>query len=225
MTKRNPRAGASSAGSPDPGSRPPQETPHPLRDDDQPYLARPVDAAAMKAFAHPLRMQMYAYLTDHGSATATMLARHTGESTGQTSYHLRQLERHGFVVEDVGRGTGRERWWKAAGFNMRGVLHEDPSLRPAIAMALETQLEQRYRNLRSWFERSVAQDRDWLDASVNSTVSVDMTREESERLAHEVMTLIHEHTERARARHASGDTEGERRVRVYFDVFPLPQDD
>jgi hypothetical protein len=39
------------------------------------------------------------------------------------------------------------------------------------------------------------------------------------------MTLIHEHTERARARHASGDTEGERRVRVYFDVFPLPQDD
>lgn len=211
MTKRNPPEDVSS---PDPAAD----------GQDQPYLARQIDAAAMKAFAHPLRMKMYAYLTDHGSATATMLAKHTGESTGQTSYHLRQLERHGFVVEDVGRGTGRERWWKAAGFNMRGVLDDDPSLRPAIALTLQGQLEQRYQNLRSWYERSVTVDRDWLDASVNSTVSVWMTREEAGQLAHEVMTLVHERTEHAKERHDAGDTDGERRVRVYFDVFPLPED-
>jgi DNA-binding transcriptional ArsR family regulator len=225
MTKRNPPDGASTPGSPEPVSERSEETADHLDDEDQPYLARPVDAAAMKAFAHPLRMQMYAYLTDHGSATATMLAKHTGESTGQTSYHLRQLERHGFVIEDEGRGTGRERWWKAAGFNMRGALSEDPSLRPAIAMALETQLEQRYRNQRSWYERSVGPDRHWLESTVNSTVTVEMNREESERMAHAVMTLIHEHTEQAKARRAAGDTKDVRRVRIYFDVFPLPEAD
>ena len=107
----------------------------------QPEPSRPVDATAMKAFAHPLRMAMYDYLNDHGAATATMLARHTGESTGQTSYHLRQLERHGFVTEDVGRGTGRERWWRAVGFRMRGVeLARDSATRPAVASMLRNQV-------------------------------------------------------------------------------------
>ena len=31
-----------------------------------------------------------------------------------TSYHLRQLEGSGFVVEDTERGNRRERWWRAA---------------------------------------------------------------------------------------------------------------
>ena len=38
----------------------------------------------------------------------------SGINTGQTSYHLRQLAQHGFVVDDEERGNGRERWWKAA---------------------------------------------------------------------------------------------------------------
>src|SRR3546814_4941433 len=33
-----------------------------------------------------------------------------GESSGSTSYHLRQLAAYGMVVDAADRGTGRERW-------------------------------------------------------------------------------------------------------------------
>jgi DNA-binding transcriptional ArsR family regulator len=46
-----------------------------------------------------------------GPATATTLAGRVGESTGSTSYHLRQLARHGFI-EEAAKREGRERWWR-----------------------------------------------------------------------------------------------------------------
>lgn len=191
-----------------------------------PYNAREIDATAMKAFAHPLRMRMYEYLTDHDAATATMLARHTGESTGQTSYHLRQLQRHGFVEEDTSRGTGRERWWKAVGFNMRGrVLAEDSATRPAVVLTLQRLVNERGEALHSWYERSEREDTSWVEATVNSKVTARMTREESRRLVHDLMTVIHEHTEQAKARRGAGARDGERLVRLYLDLFPLPEDD
>jgi DNA-binding transcriptional ArsR family regulator len=194
--------------------------------DELPYTAREIDASAMKAFAHPLRMRMYEYLNDHDAATATMLARHTGESTGQTSYHLRQLQRHGFVEEDTERGTGRERWWKAVGFNMRGqVLAQDSTLRPAVALTLQRVVNERGEALQSWYERSEREDTAWVEATVNSKVTARMTREESRRLVHDLMTVIHERTEEAKARREAEGGEGERLVRLYLDVFPLPEDD
>mgnify|MGYP000872915382 CR=1 FL=1 len=69
---------------------------------------------ALKALTHPLRLRMLGMLRIDGPATATMLATKLGINTGATSYHLRQLERHGFVVEDTERGNARDRWWRAA---------------------------------------------------------------------------------------------------------------
>ena len=46
-----------------------------------------------------------------GPATASMLARDLGESSGATSYHLRALEAAELVIEDLSRRKGRERWW------------------------------------------------------------------------------------------------------------------
>ena len=56
---------------------------------------------------------MLGLLREDGPATATALAHRLGLNSGSTSYHLRQLAAHGFVVEDTGRGTARERWWRA----------------------------------------------------------------------------------------------------------------
>lgn len=71
------------------------------------------DLAGMRALAHPTRLRILGLLRTEGPATATMLADRLGLNTGQTSYHLRQLEKHGFVAEDTGRGDGRDRWWRA----------------------------------------------------------------------------------------------------------------
>jgi hypothetical protein len=54
-----------------------------------------------------------------------------------------------------------------------------------------------------------------------------MTKEELGALNDALQTVLHEHTTGApaRERHEGGQTEGERRVRIYLDTFPLPRDD
>jgi DNA-binding transcriptional ArsR family regulator len=76
-----------------------------------PKDADELDVTAVRALAHPLRLRILDLLRFDGPATATMLAARVGESSGSTSYHLRQLARHGFIEEAPKRG-GRERWWR-----------------------------------------------------------------------------------------------------------------
>lgn len=74
------------------------------------------DVAMLRAMSHPLRMRILGSLRIDGPATSAMLARRLDTDSGQTSHHLRQLARFGFVVEapDLGKGSrGRERWWRA----------------------------------------------------------------------------------------------------------------
>ena len=66
--------------------------------------------AAVRALAHPLRLELLDLLRFEGPSTATLLGRRVGESSGSTSYHLRQLARYGFIEDAPGHG-GRERWW------------------------------------------------------------------------------------------------------------------
>lgn len=75
----------------------------------------------LRALTHPVRLRMLGLLRTEGPATATSLAERLGLNSGATSYHLRQLAAHGFVVDDAGRGNGRERWWRAAHTTTRTV--------------------------------------------------------------------------------------------------------
>jgi DNA-binding transcriptional ArsR family regulator len=70
------------------------------------------DVRSLRALAHPLRIQLLDLLRFEGPATASSLARRVGESSGATSYHLRQLARHGFIEPDTRPAHGRERWWR-----------------------------------------------------------------------------------------------------------------
>jgi DNA-binding transcriptional ArsR family regulator len=72
---------------------------------------RPLNAAQLRALAHPLRLQLLQVLHVEGPATASQLARRLGESSGATSYHLRALHRAG-MVEEAEQRNGRERWWQ-----------------------------------------------------------------------------------------------------------------
>lgn len=71
------------------------------------------DLETLKAVSHPLRMTLLGRLRSDGPATASELGRALGESSGSTSYHLRQLERFGFVGDDAEQPSGRERRWRA----------------------------------------------------------------------------------------------------------------
>lgn len=69
------------------------------------------EVQAIRALAHPLRLEMLDLLRFEGPSTATLLGQRLGESSGATSYHLRQLARYGFVEEASSEGK-RERWWR-----------------------------------------------------------------------------------------------------------------
>jgi len=176
--------------------------------------------AALKAFAHPLRMAMYAELGRLGSATASQLARTLGESSGQTSYHLRQLERHGFVEDDPAHSGGRERWWRPVGFQVTDpVMLHDPETSSSARAVLESMIAERAASLSAWYS-SLRPDRpDPL--GLISSVSLNLTTQETEELTARLSEVIESYSERARGREPSDSV---RRIRVHLDVFPLDGD-
>ncbi|MDP9847664.1 ArsR/SmtB family transcription factor [Streptosporangium lutulentum] len=94
------------------------------------------DPAKLKALAHPLRRLMLRHLNVHGPATSTTLGEVLNAKTGTTSYHLRLLEKCGFIEEIPERSTGRERWWRKAGPTDMRLPTPDrlaPEDRPALA--------------------------------------------------------------------------------------------
>ncbi|MFF4418631.1 winged helix-turn-helix domain-containing protein [Streptosporangium sp. NPDC001559] len=70
------------------------------------------DLEALTSLTHPRRRRILDHLYKHGPATSATLARELDLNTGATSYHLRELAKHGFVEEAPAKGHGRERWWR-----------------------------------------------------------------------------------------------------------------
>src|SRR5882757_1176439 len=70
------------------------------------------DPRALRAYAHPVRNKLIGLLRLEGPLTATRAAELLGESSGTTSFHLRQLAKYGLVEEAPG-GKGREKPWQA----------------------------------------------------------------------------------------------------------------
>jgi len=182
---------------------------------------RVVDLEGLKALAHPLRIQIIDALSIYGSFTATGLAERLGESSGATSYHLRQLEKHGFVREDLERGSGRERWWE----RVPGGISIVPSTSresPAARTASETVSREwrRSQNERlEDFERN-AMDQlapEWLDASTQSMANLHLTVEQLAQLSNDMEELVNRYAVAYRRQRIPGS----RPVQVQYNTFPV----
>lgn len=140
-----------------------------------------VGAEALQGLAHPLRLRLLDALKERGSATASQLASALGESSGSTSYHLRQLARHGFVEEDPEAGTGRERVWipRRGGWSLPVLdLAADPANAAAVDVVLRAQLRADQQRVLELMERARTWPREWQEATVRreSAVTLDPTR-------------------------------------------------
>ncbi|MCU1410555.1 MAG: hypothetical protein JWR04_1262 [Rhodoglobus sp.] len=182
---------------------------------------RQLDMESLKALAHPLRVQILDTLSTYGQFTASGLAERLGESSGATSYHLRQLERHGFVREVDGRGTGRERWWE----RMPGAINLDATQldhTPASLAASKTIVRQwaRTRNdlLNDFQERGIdLLPTEWLRASDVSTVNLKLTVDDLKELSEGWMAFIEPFV----IRHRGKNPPGSRPVQIHFNAFPV----
>ncbi len=75
-------------------------------------MARISDPKAMRALAHPLRIQLLEMVIARGEATATELAQALGQSPANCSFHLRKLAEHGYL-QRADDAAGREKPWRA----------------------------------------------------------------------------------------------------------------
>ena len=126
---------------------------------------------ALACVTHPLRVRILAALREHGSATATEMARRLNSDSGTTSYHLRVLQRHGFVVDTTdasARVHPRERRWSAhhrLTAYAPARLAESAEGRSALAQLRRRQLEVLVEVVEQFetAERGLAPD--WLEAA------------------------------------------------------------
>ena len=70
------------------------------------------DANRLKALSHPTRLRILTVMSDTEPVTVGQIAEQLGESAGTVSYHLKQLEKAGFVTQNAhppGRRTNPDR--------------------------------------------------------------------------------------------------------------------
>lgn len=176
-----------------------------------------LDARSVRGLAHPLRVKILGFLRTEGSATATTVAQHLGLNSGATSYHLRQLATYGFVVDDPGRGVGRERWWRAAHASTRWD-REDMEVAgsgEAFLRAVAQNYIERIQHAADSFSTLPPQ---WQRASTMSDYVLRLTAEEAEQLNDDLLELL-----RRYRRHDPDDEQapaGSLPVSVQVQTFP-----
>lgn len=179
-----------------------------------------LDARSLRGLAHPLRMQLLTTLRRSGPATASQLAAKLGESSGATSYHLRQLAAHGFIEDAPEHGKGRERWWQAAheGVQFNDALHRDPD--PAVRGAADLFIHEvaniHTREISTWLGNPT----DWSEAWRSSSDLSDMTLRLTPETALDLIHRMHELVDSYRAQAPAEGTPEAETVRVHTHVFP-----
>jgi DNA-binding transcriptional ArsR family regulator len=182
---------------------------------------RELDLEALKGLTHPLRVQLFNALAIYGPDTSCGLAERLGESSGSTSYHLRQLERHGFVREVEGAGTARERWWERVPGGVMvspGAVSESPAGRAAVSSVLRQFERDRSQLLGDFVARgSDILDDEWVDASAVVTANLRLTPEQLAVVQQSWQQWANEVLEPFRGQNQPGA----RPVQIHFNAFPV----
>jgi DNA-binding transcriptional ArsR family regulator len=154
--------------------------------------AVPMDAAVMRAMAHPARLALLEHLRNSGPATATECAGVVGLSPSATSYHLRALARAGLVEAAPGRGDGRERLWRinAERFEVSGVADLDPEVRDALRGLMESLLAWDEARVRRYLAQFEAEPREWQDAALFMDSTLQVTAAELTEVSQAVYDLL-----------------------------------
>lgn len=177
---------------------------------------RRIGVAALRALAHPLRVRLLEQVSARQGATASMLARDVGESSGSTSYHLRQLARHGLIEEDVDRGTAKERWWRPVRGGLTVTGHEfatDPATRDAAQLVVDEFHRNRVARLRHWLDTATEWPAEWVEASATSKSSLRLAPPQLRALVGELFDVIERYRELEPG-------EGHAAIEVQLHAFP-----
>jgi len=183
-----------------------------------PEYTRISDPARIRALAHPVRLALLDFLHSVDEATVTECAEHLDESPASCSYHLRMLEKYGYV--ERGTQRGREKPWREAidGFDMRPDPEVPGSMRAVQELAV-LHIDHHAERLRDYFAHADTEPDVWVQASTLTTTQFWVTHEELAELSQEIQGLV----DRFRGRDdESVRPSGARRARLFAAANPEP---
>jgi DNA-binding transcriptional ArsR family regulator len=176
---------------------------------------RVTDPQAIKALAHPMRLDLLELLATMSPATAAQCGRILGVPQANCSFHLRQLAKYGYV-EDAGPGDDRrERQWR--------IVHPRPTIKIDSGgdQLLRRQLEdvvidREITAIRAYAAREQDESPSWRRALGMTTAVAALTPEEAADLRAKWTALLEPYLRR------DDDPQSERRpVRYFFAATPL----
>ncbi|HEX3648519.1 MAG TPA: helix-turn-helix domain-containing protein [Pseudonocardiaceae bacterium] len=150
---------------------------------------------AMRAVAHPVRLDLLGIVGRDGPVTSAAAARQLGISQALASHHMRQLAKYGFV-EPAEATNGRDRPWQATAESTSWTAaHDDPGRAAAHDVLEQVLAERALANLLSWQER---RDDDWRDHTGVSHSLIYLTKDELAELTDALWALVEPLVERRR---------------------------
>ena len=181
------------------------------------------DPQAIKALAHPIRLDLLELVGRVGPVTAAQCGRALDVSQANCSFHLRQLAKYGFI-EDAGQGRDRrERLWRVT--DLRLHLAGPQDLDPAIALQLNrVVVEREMARIIDFTERAPGEPAEGRAASSTMSATIAMTAEDLAAVKERWLEALAPHVAAFEA--ADGKLRpGQRFVRFFTAAAPLPDFD
>lgn len=153
---------------------------------------RITDPRAMRALAHPLRLDLIEALTVLGPATAAACARHLGSTQALCSFHLRQLAKYGFVEQAADSGDRRERPWRLTDIEQSWSGEDDPAADQLDRVFLQREADKMLR----WVDRSKAEPPEWRRAAFVGGATLPVTADELADIAAQLRAVLAPYVDR-----------------------------
>lgn len=148
------------------------------------------DPKALRALAHPLRLDLLDRLMSFGEQTAAQCAEAVGSTASNCSYHLRALARVG-LVEAGSSSDRRERPWRATSTGLEFGPADPASPPTAAGMALdELSLARGEELTRRASRRHHDQPPDWRAAEAYHDYALKLTASELSQLVGQIDRLV-----------------------------------
>jgi DNA-binding transcriptional ArsR family regulator len=180
------------------------------------------DPRALRAYAHPIRLELIGLLRRFGPLTATQAGEKIGESAASCSFHLRQLAKYG-LVEEAGGGKGRERPWRATAVSTEWAASgTDEDTAAAGAMLSRVIVEHYFEQAIGWLDRRSEETTEWAEKAVVADHVVYLTADELAEIGEKARALLDPYLERNEDPGARPD--GARPVTYVQLGFPLDEE-
>ena len=177
------------------------------------------DPRAIRALAHPLRLDLLELLGGISPATAARCAEVLGVSHASASYHLRQLAKYGFVEEGEPSADQRERPWRIVSRSQVPVTGPGPATDELSRVSVEREATK----ILEWIDRRGTEPPDWQEAAFLIGGTLPMTSQELATVSRQIAAVLEPYRDRVSDSGRPTLPPGGRWVRLHLAGTPYPE--